>query len=112
MNATSIVNRLLEFDPSPYDIDDHADRPSAADYPAGFVATRGDDVREFKLDYSQSDGSTAVYVMRVLWKDDYTGKPRQLNTGAHNRVRGSEAGDWISRESARWQAGGWTVKML
>lgn len=110
-NAALWVNRLLE---SSYDIDDPLDKPGIDDFPAGFVATRDTDAKEFRIEeFSGKSGNPFfAYGMTTRWIDDYTGRPRVLKANRHYVRNPREAEDWIKTEAARWAENGWETKLL
>ena len=112
LNAAYWVNRLLE---SSYDIDDPLDKPGIDDFPAGFVATRGTDAKEFRLEEFRGKNGNYffAYALNSHWVDEYTGRPRVCTTRHIRRVQDPrEAEDWIKAETARWAEHGWEIKLL
>lgn len=110
-NAALWVNRLLE---SSYDIDDPLDKPGIDDFPIGFVAARGTDAKEFRLEEfrAKNGGYFFAYRLTTHWIDEYTGHPRTLKTHQHRVRDPQEAADWIKTEAERWAEHGWKIKFL
>lgn len=114
MNAAhQLVARLLEDDPSSYDIDDPLERHDPAFYPAGFRAKRENgDERLFQLDLAESNEHKAVYKMSVYWIDDFIGGRRVLDSATYFAVKPEKAQEWLKAEAVRWQQHGWEVTWL
>lgn len=101
--------RILES----YDIDDPLDRNDPALYPAGFEASKANgDRRVFQLSLPNSTPNKAVYTMTVHWIDEFTGKPRALDTTAFHPVKPENADRWLDAEARKWSQAGWTVRFL
>lgn len=101
MKALTLVACLLED--GRYDIDDPLEKP---EYPLGFIAHLGTDIREWRY-----DGRTS-YALTVGWIDDYSGKLRSGKNLGYIRVDIENAGAWVKEEMQKWQAGGWEVEEL
>ena len=104
MTATAVVNNLLEDEGFGFGQQEKAE--DWEEVPYGFEAT-GTDRKLIVRWVPRYNG----YALTVYWTDDYTGKPRELQSGI-TKVKPSQAHAYMAQQQERYEKAGWKFKLL